>query len=555
MSAALKPPPVPPAPPSGASLELWAKSCADAAAADVELPDAVPVQAARVTKRQVNYSDWIEANVFDPTTTPQTGAGFDFSNAQRLRLEPFQRRILDKIFAADENGVYPYSTVYWSQPKKSGKTQIAGAVGACFAENEDSPNLVLSVANNQEQGAGRIFAAALPSLFAAGYKVPFAANAVPEVKLSNGTIFRAIPNNAAGQAGANYGLTLWSELWGFTTERQRRLYDELTPVPTRKNSIRWIETYAGFEDESDLLLGIFLRIFTDTSELRAQPKARPVPGLEDIETNGRPACWHIPEEGLFAFIDHELRMSWHRGDAGRRFIAAQEADLRRTTFVRLWRNFWQSSVGGFLEHDWIKRSIRLRGERGTPAVFAADASQRHDTTSLVGVESIIVPILQKPVERFRTTYCRVWNPEGVDIDLEATLGAEVLRLWENGLLLPPFYYDPTQMHQVAINLRKKGVPCQEFPQGSERMKADTFLFRLYKNNLIDNFDDPDLISHLQAAKAKEDKFEHLRIVKGELSKSAKIDAAVAQSMATWKASIRPKPQKKKKSSSTSLYGG
>jgi hypothetical protein len=553
MSAQLKPPP-PDSPPPGASLELWAKACADAADADITPPEPEPVALARVEKRAVNYPDWIEANVYDTTTTPQAGAGFDFSNAERLRLEPYQRRILNAIFAANERGRYPYSTVYWSQPKKSGKTQIAGAVGACFAENEDAPNLVLTIANNQEQGAGRIFSAALPAFDALGYKVPTAPNATPEVTLANGTKFRAIPNNAAGQAGANYGLTLWSEIWGFTTERQRRLYDELTPVPTRRNSIRWIETYAGFEDQSALLLGIFSRIFTDTSELRAQPKARPVPGLEDIQTEGRPACWHIPEEGLFAFIDHELRMPWHHGEDGQRFIRAQEADLRRTTFVRLWRNFWQSSVGGFLEFDWVKRSIRLKGERATPAVFAADASQRHDTTSLVGVESVIVPILNVPTERFRTTYARVWNPGGVDIDLEATLAAEVLRLYENGLLLPPFYYDPTQMHQVAINLRKKGVPCQEFPQGSERMKADTFLFGLYKKNLIDNFENPDLISHLQAAKAKEDKFEHLRIVKGELSKSAKIDAAVAQSMAAYKASIRPKPTKPKKSSSTSQYG-
>lgn len=55
----------------------------------------------------------------------------------------------------------------------------------------------------------------------------------------------------------------WSELWAFPSERAQRLFEEIVPVPARKNSLRWIETYAGFEDESKLLLEVFHRIFTD----------------------------------------------------------------------------------------------------------------------------------------------------------------------------------------------------------------------------------------------------------------------------------------------------
>ena len=42
--------------------------------------------------------------------------------------------------------------------------------------------------------------------------------------------------------------------WGFTqSEASIRLREELTRVPTRKNSIRFISTYAGFENEIQLL--------------------------------------------------------------------------------------------------------------------------------------------------------------------------------------------------------------------------------------------------------------------------------------------------------------
>src|SRR5262249_16767198 len=37
----------------------------------------------------------------------------------------------------------------------------------------------------------------------------------------------------------------------------RRLFEELTPVPTRKNSIRFITTYSGFSNESQLLWDLY----------------------------------------------------------------------------------------------------------------------------------------------------------------------------------------------------------------------------------------------------------------------------------------------------------
>ena len=42
-------------------------------------------------------------------------------------------------------------------------------------------------------------------------------------------------------------------MWGYTSEKSERLWDELTPVPTRANSLRFITTYAGFEGQSKLL--------------------------------------------------------------------------------------------------------------------------------------------------------------------------------------------------------------------------------------------------------------------------------------------------------------
>jgi phage terminase large subunit-like protein len=530
---------------------------------------------ARVEKLIVPPWEWIPENFINPTSV--NVAGTDFSNASLLRLQDFQTRILKVLFTPDARGRYPYSTVLWSQPKKSGKTTFASAVGAWYAAEVEAPNEVLCLANNQEQSAGRIYGNALATLKRLGCHVPTATTSKPEVRLPNGTRFVAIANNFAGAAGGNYGLTLWSELWTFTKERERRLWEELTPVPTRRNSIRWVETYAGFEDTSELLLSLFLRIFVDPAESAPTESARPVPGLEDLTTGEgegrRPACWHIPEEGFFAFIDHEYRQPWQQGPDFDVYLQGQAADLRETTFVRLWQNRWQSSEGQFIPAEWFTRSLTLKGENLSPMVVAIDASQRRATSSIVGVRKVVRTWAGRDFERFQTAFVRVYDPASYhvgrelqdlgakkgDLDLEDTLAADVEKLAELGLIEGPVWYDPFQMHTVAMKLRKKKIPCVEFSQQTERALADTFLYGLYKRGAIDNFPDPDLSRHVTKARAKEDDKQRIRLIKGaatDKTSGGENDAAVAQSMAVWKASLRRGEGKKKKrrSVSTSIFG-
>ena len=52
---------------------------------------------------------------------------------------------------------------------------------------------------------------------------------------------------------------MFDELWGYSSERARRLYDELVPVPTRRISCRLTVTHAGFEGEGELLQELYKR--------------------------------------------------------------------------------------------------------------------------------------------------------------------------------------------------------------------------------------------------------------------------------------------------------
>jgi hypothetical protein len=79
-----------------------------------------------------------------------------------------------------------------------------------------------------------------------------------EIKLA-GTTITPIPSNYASAAGADPVISTFDELWGFASERARRLFDELVPPPTRKIALRLTVTYAGFTGESQLLEELYQR--------------------------------------------------------------------------------------------------------------------------------------------------------------------------------------------------------------------------------------------------------------------------------------------------------
>jgi hypothetical protein len=116
------------------------------------------------------------------------------------------------------------------------------------------------VANDQEQASSRVFQAIVRIIEASPLlrgTAKLTANKVEFV--STGSTITALASDYAGAAGGNPTITVFDELWAYTSERAQRLFDELVPVPTRKISARLTVTYAGFEGESSLLEGLYRR--------------------------------------------------------------------------------------------------------------------------------------------------------------------------------------------------------------------------------------------------------------------------------------------------------
>ena len=167
---------------------------------------------------------------------------------------------------------------------------------------------------------------------------------------------------------------------------------------------------------------------------------------------------------------------------------------------------------------------RLADDDRRRLVLGADASTSRDLTALVGTS------YNRTSGRVEVLYSRAWTPKrGIlrggkpTVDLEMTIGAEVLRLYEAGLV-DAVVIDPYQLHSLAISWEKKGIKVIELPQTSGRVEADQALFDAIDTGGIVHTGDKVLTEHILNAVALETP-RGLRLAKEKTSK--KIDLAVA----------------------------
>lgn len=188
-----------------------------------------------------NADEWIEQNFWIP------------ENKGPMNLAPYQRAALREALRRDSAGKFVYSTVIWSDIKKSGKSTLAAGVALWRAWGAPWGSVYL-VANDLKQADSRV-----------GYYMrrgielnPVMRNIVKQrnyrLVLPNSAFIESIPIDPSGEAGSNADGVVFSELWGAHQQAQQRMWTEATLPPNKFGySQRWVETYAGFTGESPLL--------------------------------------------------------------------------------------------------------------------------------------------------------------------------------------------------------------------------------------------------------------------------------------------------------------
>jgi phage terminase large subunit-like protein len=445
-------------------------------------------------------------------------------SGETFRLLPHQRAVLRLAFTFDDQGRLRYDTYLYSCPKKSGKTTINAAITLWWAFTQEAPNELLVVANDYEQAQSRVFSAIAKLIRNNASLTQSAEIQGRQIALSNGTKIMPLASDYAGAAGSNHGFTSWDELWGYSSESSRRLWEELTPVPTRRNSIRFITTYAGFEGESRLLWDLY-RQGVDTDEHPEGEANRVDPNLPVYVNDA---------SRLFVYWDHGLRMPWQTPQ----YYEAQRRMLRPGTFLRLHDNRWATSESVFITPElWDscvnKARSPLLPEPAHPLFVGVDAGIKHDAAAIVAVW------WDTAKEKLVLAQHRIWRPSPREpLDLEATVEA-YLRQLHARYRVRKILVDPYQLHRSITTLKAAGLPIEELPQTTANTtQMGQNLFDLLNGKNVELYPAPDLREHALNTVAVEHQ-RGFRIAKEKTDK--KIDGIVALAMACV-AAIDGRPQ-------------
>ena len=412
-------------------------------------------------------------------------------------LEDWQKkRIFEPLFSLNEDGLRRFSLAIVGLPKKNAKSTMASMVANYFLFQDEPYGEIILTANSKEQSSWIIFDKLKKSLQMNSKQLEEVNiyEDVIEVKKTGSTARVIAPNYKTG-SGTNPNLVIWDELWAYELQSDRKFWDELTTVPTRKNPLSLVVSYAGFDEES-LLHELYKK------------------GLDRTD------------EEMFFIWSHKNLASW----VTKKYLNSQRERLRPNTYLRLHENRWTSSESAFVSPEMWDSCVDLKlrpilpGFKGQLSV-GIDIGTKHDSSCVVGV--------YKAENKVFLGCHKAWIPSKKNpIDIEETVEV-YLRQLHKEYNVDSFTYDPYQFHRSGISLAKEGLPMVEFPQTTDRLVlAGENLYSLIKGRNLSVYKDREVRNHILKAVAKETP-RGFRLIKSK--QSDRIDLAIALAMSAVKA--------------------
>jgi phage terminase large subunit-like protein len=366
---------------------------------------------------------------------------------QPFELCDAQKQFFNHCWKTREDGRLLYPEQCFGAIKKSGKTGTAAmhvltttlVYGGRFAE-------AYVVANDFEQAQSRVFA-----------EIKKICEASPLLKREceiyqsrilfpqTNACIQAIGSDATSAAGGHPCVSSFDELWGFCSERSRRLYEELVPIPSRRISCRLVTTHAGYSGESSLLEEMY-------NTGLALPKIAP--------------NLHAGNHRLF-FWSHEPLLSIQTAS----WLEQMRETTRPIQFLRQFENRFVTSESSFIDLAAWDRCVdpqlsAVPADMFLPVYIGVDASTKRDSSAIVAVT------FDQKTQKVRLVFHRIFQPSQTEpLDFELSIEATLLDL-KRRFQIRRLLYDPFQMQASAQRLIKAGVPnVEEYPQTLDRLTA------------------------------------------------------------------------------------
>lgn len=458
-------------------------------------------------------ADFIETFV---TLTKDSVAG---SVGEPIVLRDWQRKLLDGMFATDQDGKFLHRTSVFSTGRKNGKTSLMAGIGLWSLFQHDQGGETYSCAAEKEQAritfgdARKIIEA--DSELKDLCKVYRDAIEVP----STGSVWRVLSAEAYSKDGLNASCVLFDEV---ASLQSREMWDVMQlSMASRRQPLMIAGSTCAAKTDSTGQNSTFYQLYEYGKRVATGEIADPSFFM---------SFWETPAE-----MDYRTEEAWKRGNPGFGDLCSAEdfASMVNRTPESEFRtkrcNQWVSSQTAWLPNGTWDACVSDR--QITPDdeyVIGFDGSFANDATALVG---ITVPKDENDLPHI--FLIRAWekdpNIHGDDwrVDIQ-----EVEQTIREFVAANPkcreIACDPFRWQRSMEILAEEGLPIVEWPSTSARrmIPACAKFFDSVVEKRVTHDGNPMLARHLGNAVVKSDA-QGVRIVKESRASARRIDAAVA----------------------------
>lgn len=474
------------------------------------------------------YADLIDATCRITKDSLAGGVG------ELLRMRPWQRQLLRRVFARRADGYLKHRTALIGIPRKNGKSEIGAGLAVGNLLLGPRGGEIYSCAGDKDQ-ASIIFKTAkrmveMDPHLSEVIKVYSKVLEVP----ATGTTYKAVSAEAYTKEGLNPSLVLFDELH---VQPNRELWNVMQLAQgARPEPLMVAITTAGVRTDRTGLDSICYALYQHGVEVAQKIIDDPTFFM----------AWWEPRTGVQA--PHDSPATWRESNPAYGDLVA-EADfqsvVRRTqeNEFRIKRtNQWVASGKVWLPHgawDAIADPKRYPGgpPDGARVVIGFDGSKTGDTTALIGVTVEDKPHVFVVGIWERDPFDPAWRIPRAEVKNAVR---EANARWD--VVESP--WDEFLWQDAATELAEEGVPVEGYPQSPERMgKATQKFYEHVVSALMTQDGDPVLARHVRDATPKPTSQGFARIVKEGPDSPRRIDGAVTAiftlDRALWWASQKP----------------
>ena len=438
-------------------------------------------------------------------------------------LRPWQKELLNHIFAVRDDGLLKHRTALVGMARKNGKSALSSGIALWGLFMGDDGSEIYSCAADRDQarivfGDAKKMIEAEPELMSQA-KLYRDAIEIP----SMGSVYRVLSSEAFTKEGLSPTLVVYDELHAAPN---RELFDVMTlGMGARREPLLLAITTAGVKTDNT---------GQDSVAYSLYQYGQKVARGEVDDPSFFMSWWESPTESNHR--DPEVWKLANPAFGDLNSVEDFESAVKRTPeaeFRTKRTNAWVSSQTAWLPNNaWESRVIKKEIDKDVPVILGFDGSFSGDASVIVGVTIEEVP---------HVFLVEAWEKQPEDTDDWRVDSLEV----ENSIIeacsrmnVKEIACDPFRWQRTMQVLQDAGLPIVEWPStsASRMIPACSKFYDAVVSEKLTNDGNPLLTRHISNAVVKVDRLGP-RIVKEHRGSPRKIDGAVASIIAFDRATV------------------